>query len=63
MEDLKFYIKVRDEKPVSYRFGSGIEATILFVDGGFSTKEEAFCYYAKSHSNFKGKIEDYQRGM
>lgn len=40
MPDL--YIKYRGGTPYQYRYGDESEAMRLFIDGGYSTPEEAF---------------------
>lgn len=37
----EMYVKYRDDKPVAYRYGEEIEATKLWVEGGYPTPEEA----------------------
>lgn len=39
MPDL--YIKYRGDTPYQYRYGDGSEVMRLFIDGGYSTPEEA----------------------
>lgn len=38
---LDLYIKYRGGTPYQYRYGDGREAMRLFIDGGYSTPEEA----------------------
>lgn len=41
MEELKMYTKYVDGKPYQYRYGESWRAMQLYVDGGYSTPEEA----------------------
>lgn len=38
---LDLYIKYRGGTPYQYRYGDGREVMRLFIDGGYSTPEEA----------------------
>lgn len=38
---LDLYIKYRGDTPYQYRYGDESEAMRLFIDGGYSTPEEA----------------------
>ena len=44
----ELYIKYRGDKPVAYRYGEEIEATKLWIDGGYPTPEAAKEAWARS---------------
>ena len=47
----EMYIKYRGDKPVAYRYGEEIEATKLWIEGGYPTPEEAKAAWLRSQSS------------
>lgn len=47
----EMYIKYRGDKPIAYRYGEEIEATKLWVEGGYPTPEEAKEAWARSQKS------------
>lgn len=45
------FIKYKGNQPYQYRYGEDIEATILMVEGGYPTEEEAIAAYERSLKN------------
>ena len=37
----RMWVEYRDGKPVAYRYGNGNAGVMLFLEGGYPTREEA----------------------
>ena len=52
----EMYIKYRGDTPVAYRYGEEIEATKLWIDGGYPTPEAAKEAYQKANSEERNQL-------
>lgn len=47
MDKPQMYTLKRGDKPIAYRYGDELAATILWIEGGYPTPEEAIAAYER----------------